>query len=170
MKKVRLITDGACLGNPGRGGWAAILRYHEHKKELWGSEPHTTNNRMELRAAIEGLAAIKEGCEVEVVTDSEYLKNGITQWIHGWKRKGWLTATKEKVKNADLWMALDEQVKRHKTTWSWTKGHASHADNNRCDELASQAARDQKFSPGVDPEGRAWKVDRASDGLPPLFQ
>lgn len=143
MKKVCLTTDGACLGNPGRGGWACILRYDGHKKELWGSEPHTTNNRMELMAAIEGLSALKEGCEVEVITDSEYLKNGITSWIQGWKRKGWMTASKKPVVNQDLWKALDRQVERHKTTWSWTKGHASHADNNRCDELASRAAQRQ---------------------------
>ena len=143
MKKVYLTTDGACLGNPGRGGWACILRYDGHKKELWGSEPHTTNNRMELMAAIEGLSALKEGCEVEVITDSEYLKNGITSWIQGWKRKGWMTASKKPVLNQDLWKALDRQVERHKTTWSWTKGHASHADNNRCDELASRAAHRQ---------------------------
>ena len=143
MKKVYLTTDGACLGNPGRGGWACILRYDGHKKELWGSEPHTTNNRMELMAAIEGLSALKEGCEVEVITDSEYLKNGITAWIQGWKRKGWMTASKKPVVNQDLWKALDRQVERHKTTWSWTKGHASHADNNRCDELASRAAHRQ---------------------------
>lgn len=146
MKKVQLITDGACLGNPGPGGWAAILRFNEHKKELWGSEPHTTNNRMELRAAIEGLRALRENCAVEVVTDSEYLKNGITTWIHGWKRKGWMTASKKPVVNQDLWKALDEQVNRHQTTWSWTKGHADHSDNNRCDELASRAAREQSGS------------------------
>jgi ribonuclease HI len=143
VKKVQLITDGACRGNPGPGGWACILRYNGHKKELWGSEPHTTNNRMELRAAIEGLRALKEDCEVEVVTDSEYVKNGITTWIHNWKRRGWMTAAKKPVVNKDLWQDLDAEVNRHKTTWSWTKGHASHADNNRCDELATQAARDQ---------------------------
>jgi ribonuclease HI len=142
-KQVQLITDGACLGNPGPGGWAAILRYNEHKKEIYGSEPHTTNNRMELRAAIEGLRALKENCAVEVVTDSEYLKNGITNWIHGWKRKGWMTAAKKPVVNQDLWKDLDEQVTRHATEWTWTKGHASHSDNNRCDELASRAAREQ---------------------------
>lgn len=143
MKKVQLITDGACLGNPGPGGWAAILRYQEKKKELWGCAKQTTNNRMELTAAIEGLRALREGCEVEVVTDSEYLKNGITAWIHGWKRKGWMTAAKKPVVNQDLWQALDEQTNRHQTTWSWTKGHADHADNNRCDELATRAAREQ---------------------------
>jgi len=146
VKTVRLITDGACLGNPGPGGWACILRFNQHKKEMWGSEPHTTNNRMELRAAIEGLRALKEPCTVEVVTDSEYLKNGITSWIHGWKRKGWMTAAKKAVINQDLWKALDEQTTRHQTTWTWTKGHASHADNNRCDELATRAAREQSLS------------------------
>ena len=146
MKKVQVITDGACSGNPGPGGWAAILRYNHHEKELWGSEPHTTNNRMEMTAAIEALRSLKENCEIEVVTDSEYLKKGITEWIHGWKRKGWMTAAKKPVVNQDLWKALDEQVGRHKTTWVWTKGHASHADNNRCDELAARAAKKQSRS------------------------
>ena len=146
MKKVQLITDGSCLGNPGRGGWAAILRYNQHKKELCGFAPHTTNNRMELTAAIEGLRALKKDCEVEVVTDSEYLKNGITSWIHNWKRRGWVTAAKKPVVNQDLWQALDSEVNRHKVTWTWTKGHASHADNNRCDDLATRAALDQSAS------------------------
>ena len=149
MKKVQLITDGACIGNPGPGGWAAILRYNEHKKELWGCESQTTNNRMELTAAIEGLRALREDCEVEVITDSEYLKNGITSWIQGWKRKGWMTAAKKPVINQDLWKALDTQNTRHKTTWTWTRGHANHADNNRCDELATRAARDQSCSPKI---------------------
>jgi len=146
MKKVQLITDGACLGNPGPGGWAAVLRFNEKKKEMWASEKHTTNNRMELTAAIEGLRALKEECEVEVVTDSEYVKNGITLWIHGWKKKGWLTAAKKPVVNQDLWQELDSQANRHKVTWTWTKGHANHADNNRCDELATRAAREQSKS------------------------
>lgn len=146
VKKVQLITDGACLGNPGRGGWAAILRYGPHKKEVFGCEAQTTNNRMELTAAIEGLRTLREGCEVEIVTDSEYLKNGITQWIVGWKKRNWMTAQKKPVLNRDLWEALDEQVSRHTTTWSWTKGHASHEDNNRADELASLAAREQRCS------------------------
>ena len=146
MKKVQLITDGACSGNPGPGGWAAILRCGDQKKELWGCEKHTTNNRMELTAAIEGLRALKQRCAVEVVTDSEYVKNGITQWIHGWKKKGWMTAAKKPVVNQDLWQALDEQVTVHDTTWTWTKGHANHADNNRCDELATRAAREQSCS------------------------
>jgi len=146
VKKVQLITDGACLGNPGPGGWACILRYKEQTKELWGSDKQTTNNRMEITAAIQGLRALREGCEVEVVTDSEYLKNGITTWIHGWKKKGWLTAAKKPVINQDLWKDLDEQVSRHRTTWTWTKGHANHTDNNRCDELATKAAREQSES------------------------
>ena len=146
MKKVQLITDGACIGNPGPGGWAAILRHDGNNKEIYGSEPHTTNNRMELRAAIEALRTLNEECEVEVVTDSEYLKNGITTWIHAWKRKGWMTAAKKPVVNQDLWQGLDKQVALHKTTWTWTKGHASHADNNRCDELATRAAREQTNS------------------------
>ena len=146
MKKVQVITDGACLGNPGRGGWAAILVYGEHRKELFGCEPHTTNNRMELRAAIEGLRALREQCEIEVVTDSEYVKNGITQWIANWKKRGWITSQKKPVVNRDLWEALDSEVTRHQIRWSWTKGHASHADNNRADGLASLAAREQRCS------------------------
>jgi ribonuclease HI len=146
VKKVQLITDGACLGNPGPGGWAAILRHGVHKKEVYGCEPHTTNNRMELTAAIEGLRTLKEKCEVEVITDSEYLKNGITQWIVAWKNRNWMTSQKKPVVNRDLWEELDDQVSRHETKWSWTKGHASHEDNNRADELASLAAREQRHS------------------------
>jgi ribonuclease HI len=146
VRTVQIVTDGSCLGNPGPGGWAAILRYKQQEKEIWGCEPHTTNNRMELRAAIEGLRSLREECEVQVVTDSEYLKNGITEWIHGWKRNGWMTKAKKPVVNQDLWKDLDAQVSRHKTTWVWTKGHASNADNNRCDELATRAAREQKGS------------------------
>ena len=143
MKQVQLITDGACLGNPGPGGWACILRYGSHTREMFGSDPATTNNRMELTAALQGLRAVKEPCEVEVVTDSEYLKNGITTWIHGWKRNGWRTASKKPVVNQDLWTQLDEAVAAHHVKWTWTKGHADHEDNNRCDELATRAAREQ---------------------------
>lgn len=146
MKKVQLITDGACIGNPGPGGWACILRYGDRKKEMYGSEPKTTNNRMELTAAVKGLSALREGCEVEIVTDSQYMKNGIQKWIANWKRNGWRTADKKPVLNQDLWEELDRQNARHKTVWSWTKGHASHADNNRCDELATAAARNQTSS------------------------
>lgn len=148
MKKIRIITDGSCLGNPGPGGWACILRYGKHEKEMYGFAPHTTNNRMELTAAIEGLRSLKEKCEVEIVTDSEYVKNGITEWIHGWKRKNWMTAAKKPVVNRDLWEELDRLAAAHQVKWEWTKGHASHADNNRCDELAQQAAREQRASAG----------------------
>ncbi|NWF83162.1 MAG: ribonuclease HI [Bryobacteraceae bacterium] len=144
MKKVQIITDGSCLGNPGRGGWAAILRYGKHKRELSGGEPLTTNNRMELVAAIRGLAALKEACEVEVVTDSQYLKNGVESWMSRWKRNGWITAGKKPVLNQDLWQELDAQLARHNTKWVWTKGHATHEDNNRCDELARAAAAAQE--------------------------
>ena len=143
MKQVQLITDGACLGNPGPGGWAYILRYGDHKREKAGSAPETTNNRMELTAAIEGLRALKHPCQVEVVTDSEYLKKGITTWIHGWKRNGWKTSAKKPVVNQDLWEELERAADGHEIKWTWTKGHADHDDNNRVDELATQAARDR---------------------------
>ena len=143
VKKVQLITDGACLGNPGPGGWAALLRYNEHKKEICGCEPQTTNNRMELTAAIEGLQALKEPCEVEIVTDSEYVKNGITSWIHSWKRNGWMTADKKPVVNQDLWEELDEQATAAQDHVDLDQGPRHHADNNRCDELASDAASRQ---------------------------
>jgi ribonuclease HI len=142
-KHVKIITDGSCLGNPGRGGWAAILRYGEHKKELFGCAAQTTNNRMELTAAIEGLRALRKRCEVELVTDSEYLKNGITKWIQNWRRRGWKTAEGKPVVNRDLWEELEGLVENHSIKWSWTKGHASHSDNNRADELATEAARNQ---------------------------
>ncbi len=140
MKQVTLITDGSCLGNPGPGGWAAILRHGEKKKELVGSERQTTNNRMELTAVIEGLNALREPCEILLEIDSQYVKNGVTQWMPNWKRRGWKTASKQPVKNQDLWQALDEAVGRHDIRWQWVKGHADHADNNRCDELARGAA------------------------------
>ena len=124
----------------------AFCATDDHKREMYGSAPHTTNNRMELTAAIEGLRALKQPCEVEVITDSEYVKNGITQWIHGWKRNDWMTSAKKPVMNSDLWGELDEAVSRHKTTWTWTKGHAAHDDNNRADELAAMAAREQRAS------------------------
>jgi ribonuclease HI len=144
MKKVQLITDGACIGNPGPGGWACILRFGAKTKEMYGAEPQTTNNRMELMAAIRGLEALKERCAVEVTTDSQYVMNGITNWIVGWKRNGWRTKDKKPVVNQDLWEQLDALNTGHQTTWTWTKGHASHEDNNRCDELAAMAARTQK--------------------------
>ncbi len=125
MKHLQLITDGACIGNPGPGGWACILRDGQAKRELFGSERATTNNRMELTAAIEGLRAVREPSEIEVVTDSEYVKNGITKWIHGWKRNGWVTSAKKPVVNQDLWNELDGLAAAHRVRWTWTKGHAS---------------------------------------------
>lgn len=144
MKQVTLVTDGSCLGNPGPGGWAFILRFGAHRKEVTGHEPQTTNNRMELTAAVEGLRALKESCQVELITDSEYVKNGITKWIEGWKRRNWRKADGEAVLNVDLWKALEAEAARHQIAWQWTKGHADHEDNNRCDELARDAAAEAK--------------------------
>ena len=141
--RVRLITDGSCKGNPGPGGWACILKYNGHVKEMYGHASQTTNNRMEIQAAIEGLKALKRRCSVTIVTDSEYLKNGITQWINGWKRKGWRTKDGGAVKNQELWIELDSLTGQHDIEWTWTKGHASDEENNRCDELAQMAASRQ---------------------------
>ena len=138
MKQVEIFTDGACSGNPGPGGWGAILRYGERVKELKGGEAETTNNRMELKAAISGLAALKEPAEVALYTDSKYVMDGISKWIHGWKRNGWKTADKKPVKNGELWVALDEENKRHKVVWHWVKGHDGHVENERADELARE--------------------------------
>ncbi len=136
---VELFTDGACSGNPGPGGWGALLRYKGTEKELSGAEPDTTNNRMELMAAIEGLRAIKRTCPVTIYTDSKYVLQGVTEWMDGWKTRGWKTADKKPVKNQDLWMELDTQVARHKIKWVWVKGHAGHVENERVDELARMA-------------------------------
>jgi ribonuclease HI len=133
---VTVYTDGACSGNPGPGGWGAILLWGKHKKELYGGEADTTNNRMELMAAIQALDALKRPMTVDLWTDSAYVKDGISKWIHGWKRNGWKTASKDPVKNADLWQRLDEATKRHDITWNWLKGHAGHPMNERADELA----------------------------------
>lgn len=135
---VHLYTDGACRGNPGPGGWGALLRYGDRERELFGGERDTTNNRMELKAVIEGLKALKRGCRVVVTTDSQYVKNGITQWIHNWKRNGWKTAAKKPVKNDDLWRLLDAEVARHDVDWHWVKGHAGHRENERADALANR--------------------------------
>ena len=140
-KKVYLFTDGACSGNPGPGGWGAILRFNALEKELLGHDPWTTNNRMELTGVIEALRALKEPCHVIITTDSRYLKDGITGWIHTWKRNGWKTSRKEAVKNKDLWEALDEAAQRHEIEWHWIKGHSGHAENERCDRLAQEAIR-----------------------------
>jgi ribonuclease HI len=140
---VEIATDGACKGNPGPGGWGALIRYGEHEKEISGGEPETTNNRMELRAAIEALNALKRPCRVKLSIDSTYVKDGITQWIHNWQKNGWRTAAKKPVKNADLWQDLLEAVKHHQIEWIWVKGHAGDADNERADQLASDAALNQ---------------------------
>ena len=140
MKHVDIFTDGACKGNPGPGGWGAVLRMGKHEKELSGSDPHTTNNRMELMAAIEALSALIEPCEVTLHTDSKYVMDGITRWVHGWKRNGWVTASKKPVQNAELWHDLIEAVAKHKVEWVWVKGHSGHAENDRADKLASDAA------------------------------
>ena len=136
---VTIFTDGACSGNPGPGGWGAILRFGEAEKELKGGEAHTTNNRMELMAAIAALEALKNSVNVRIHTDSQYVKNGITGWIHGWKKNGWKTADKKPVKNVDLWQRLDAALKGHKIEWIWVKGHAGHDDNERADALARGA-------------------------------
>ncbi|NVJ96765.1 MAG: ribonuclease HI [Alphaproteobacteria bacterium] len=135
---VEIYTDGACSGNPGPGGWGALLLYGEHEKEITGGAFETTNNRMELTAAIEALMLLKRPCEVHIHTDSTYVRDGITKWINGWKAKGWKTAAKKPVKNAELWQALDEAVKRHDVQWFWVKGHAGHPENERADALANQ--------------------------------
>jgi len=138
LKQVEVFTDGACKGNPGPGGWGALLRYGEVERELFGGEPDTTNNRMELQAAIEALKALSESCEVRLTTDSVYVKNGITQWLEGWKKKGWKTAARKPVKNVDLWQALDEQNQRHQVQWFWVKGHSGHRENEIADQLANR--------------------------------
>ena len=136
--QVVIHTDGACSGNPGPGGWGAVLHYADKEKELWGGELQTTNNRMELMAAIQALEALKRPCRVELHTDSQYVQKGIHEWIHGWKRRGWLTADKKPVKNDDLWKRLDAARLRHQVDWRWVKGHAGHEFNERADALARQ--------------------------------
>ena len=138
MRNVEIYTDGACRGNPGPGGWGALLRYGGVERELCGGEPDTTNNRMELQAAIEGLKALTRPCQVDLTTDSEYVRNGITRWLEGWKKKGWKTSARKPVKNADLWLALDEENQRHEVSWHWVKGHSGHRENERADQLANR--------------------------------
>lgn len=135
--KVILYTDGACKGNPGPGGWGVVLRYGEALKKMHGGEAHTTNNRMELMAAIMGLKALKRSCEVELYTDSQYVRKGIMEWLGGWKRNGWKTAAKKPVKNEDLWRELDAEVARHSVNWHWVRGHTGVPDNELADELAN---------------------------------
>jgi ribonuclease HI len=136
---VEIYTDGGCAPNPGPGGWGAILIKGDHRKELKGAEPHSTNNRMELMAAISALEALKRPCVVDIHTDSQYVRNGITQWIKNWKRNGWRTASKEPVKNVDLWQRLDAALHTHEIRWHWVKGHAGHELNERADELVHEA-------------------------------
>jgi ribonuclease HI len=136
QRPVQIFTDGACSGNPGPGGWGAVLRCDGKEKELKGGEPVTTNNRMELMAAISALETLKRDCSVDMFTDSNYLKDGITKWIHSWRRNGWRTAEKKPVKNAELWQRLDAALGRHQIRWHWVRGHAGHAENERADELA----------------------------------
>jgi len=140
MRRVEIFTDGACKGNPGPGGWGAILRSERHEKELSGREPATTNNRMEMTAAIRALTALTEPCEVVLHTDSKYVIDGITKWVNGWQKNGWKTAARKPVLNSDLWLALLDAVRPHRVRWVWVKGHAGHPENERADQLASNAA------------------------------
>ncbi|EXJ11176.1 MULTISPECIES: ribonuclease HI [Nitrincola] len=141
-KVVEIYTDGACKGNPGPGGWGALLRYAGKEKELYGGATNTTNNRMEMMAAVEALGLLKRPCKVILTTDSEYLRKGVTEWLKGWKKNGWKTASKQPVKNADLWQALDEVIQQHEIDWRWVKGHSGHAENERADQLANRGVEE----------------------------
>ncbi len=142
--KIELYTDGACSGNPGPGGWGVLLRMGQHEKELFGGESATTNNRMELMAVIEGLRALKRPVKAEIYTDSQYVMKGMNEWIKGWKARGWKTASKEPVKNVDLWQALDSECARHELKWHWVKGHAGHVENERADALARRGVEQNR--------------------------
>lgn len=139
MKHVSIYTDGACRGNPGPGGWGALLRYNGHEKTLSGTELDTTNNRMELMGAIQALNTMKQSCRIDLYTDSQYVQKGISIWLADWKKRGWKKADKKPVKNADLWLLLDQEAARHNITWHWVKGHSGHPENDLVDELANQA-------------------------------
>lgn len=143
---VEIFTDGACKGNPGPGGWGALLRYKGIEKEIWGGDEETTNNRMELVAVINALQTLKRRVPVKITTDSQYVKKGITEWLAGWKRNGWKTANKKPVKNADLWRRLDEAVGKHDVKWAWVRGHSGHQENERADELANRGVRERTGS------------------------
>ncbi|WP_019530158.1 ribonuclease HI [Dasania marina] len=138
MKKIEIFTDGACKGNPGPGGWGALLRYQGNEKSLWGGEKDTTNNRMELMAAIEALKSLKEPCLVQLTTDSQYVRKGISEWMLNWKKRNWQTASKKPVKNVDLWKALDAEASQHQIEWHWVKGHSGHRENEIADQLANR--------------------------------
>ncbi len=142
--RLEIFTDGACSGNPGPGGWGAILRFKGVEKELCGGEPGTTNNRMEMMAVIQALATLKRPCEIDLYTDSQYVQKGITEWVRGWKSRGWKTADKKPVKNEDLWRQLDEAAARHKIKWHWVRGHNGHPENERADALARQGLQEAK--------------------------
>ena len=144
MNKVEIFTDGACKGNPGPGGWGAVLRYGTTEKEIYGSSKNTTNNIMELTAVIESLKNLKKPCELIITTDSKYVKNGITEWIHNWKKNGWKTAAKKEVKNKELWIELDSLIQIHSISWDWVKGHSGHPENERADLLANVAIEELK--------------------------
>ncbi|WP_298464515.1 ribonuclease HI [uncultured Erythrobacter sp.] len=152
MKRVEIYTDGACKGNPGPGGWGVLLRMGKHEKELSGGEADTTNNRMEMMAVINGLSALIEPCQVDLYSDSKYVIDGITKWVEGWQRRGWINASKKPVRNADLWHELIEVVAKHEVEWHWVKGHSGHPENERVDQLASAAAES------------AARVDEEEDG------
>ncbi len=143
--EVELFTDGACSGNPGPGGWGALLRFNGTERELSGGEPNTTNNRMEMKAVIEGLRALSRPCDVTVTTDSQYVQKGITEWIHGWKKRNWRTADKKPVKNVDLWQELDALRAQHQIEWKWVRGHDGHTENERVDELARREVEKLKY-------------------------
>jgi len=145
LKKVIIYTDGACRGNPGNGGWGAILNYNDKTKEIKGFASNTTNNIMELTAVIKSIELLKEPCQITVFTDSKYVQNGISTWIHGWKKNGWKTSNKKSVKNKNLWLALDDQAAKHNISWEWVKGHSGHPLNERADELANQAIDEGKI-------------------------
>ncbi|MCC5859423.1 MAG: ribonuclease HI [Ectothiorhodospiraceae bacterium] len=151
MKTVELFTDGACRGNPGPGGWGVLLRWNGHEKALHGGEPETTNNRMELMAAIQGLKALRQPCEVHLTTDSQYVRKGMTEWLPDWKRRGWKTAARKPVKNADLWQELDTLVQQHRVHWHWVRGHSGHDGNERADALANR---------GIDEMNGSVRCDR----------
>lgn len=142
MKKVIIYTDGACRGNPGPGGWGVLLRYGKHEKKINGADTETTNNRMEIMAAIQALMALQQPCQVELHTDSQYLQKGVSEWLPKWKKNGWKTANKKPVKNIDLWQMLELETERHKVSWRWVKGHSNHKENDLVDALANQAIDD----------------------------
>jgi len=169
IKNVTVFTDGGCLGNPGPGGWAAILRYGRHERAISGGEAATTNNRMELTAAISALQTLKEHCEVVIFTDSQYLRMGITEWIHSWRTRGWLTASRQPVKNADLWRSLDAASKPHRIEWKWLKGHAGHPENERCDTLAGAEIEKIQKSHTREELAELLKEFRKADNEPQLI-